>query len=266
MAAPDLSAILGSNPGLKPGALPQPQPGSTVTRVQTVRAQQPGGEILGYVQSPDLLYFEQLYRVLPPTGMFSATPNKPVVFTMGAFRVPRNQVLIILDYSFDIYRFSGAATDDYLPIEENRLSTQVGWDIKVNERRPGSLSFQIIPQAQTQAQQTFSPPNLLAPPQQWEFEAARAQALQGPAGPALSMMPQRHHRDGLVKVNNNYVAHSGDTLNVTCNVINKIPIPIAFFEANVMGLLVPQHVYDAYQAANVPTGNPQVTLPPGASG
>ena len=261
----DLSRVQGSNPGLSVGPVAQPQPAATITRVQTVRAQKPGGEILGYVQSQDLLYFEQLYRIIAPNGIFNATPDKPVTFTMGSFRVPRSQVLVVVDYSFQIFRFSGASPNEYLPLESQRLSTQVSWDIKVDEKRPGSLSYQLVPQPQTASAAQFSPPNLLAPPQSWEFDQQRAVEQQGPAGAALSMMPQRHYRDGLVKLNNNYVARSGQSLVVTCSVFNKVPLPVAFFEANVMGILFPQNVYDDYQAANVPVGNPNVTVRPGAN-
>src|SRR5882724_3320086 len=132
-----LRDIYEANPGLMQ-ARPQPQPSSSIS-IRTHRAHRPGGELLGYVQSEQLLYFEQLYRVLPPKGFSKATPNKPVTFVMGAFRVPRSQVLVIEDYSFDIFRFSGIAAGDFLPLEENRLATQVGWDIRVNEKRPGSL-------------------------------------------------------------------------------------------------------------------------------
>lgn len=259
-----LRAIYEANP-LLGQPLPQPQPMSSLI-IDTVRAHKPGGELLGYVQSEGLLYFEQLYRVLAPKGFSKATPQKPVTFLMGSFRVPRSQVLVIEDYSFDIYRFSGITAGDYLSLEQNRLSTQVGWDIRVDDKRPASLSYQIIPQPQTQTQAAFASTNPLAPAEHWQFEQVRAQELQGPAGPALSLMPQRHHRRGLVKVSNQYHVRSGSTLVVTCSIINPISIPIAFFEANVMGILMPQNMYDAYQSANVPIGDPTVPPIPGTRG
>ncbi len=244
-------------------APPRPLPGAGVTRIEQVRAHKPGGELLGYLQSEQLLYFEQLYRKLPVDGLYSALPNKPVTFVMGSFRVPRSQVLVILDYSFNIFRFSGAAVGDFVPIENNRLSTQVAWDITVNANRQGATQYQIIPGVPTQSQQPYGPTAVGANPQDWEFELVRSAELQGPAGPALSMMPQRHHRDGLVKVANNYVIKGNGDLIVSCSVINRVAIPIAFFEANVMGILMPQSVYDAYQAVNYATGNPDVANFPG---
>lgn len=258
-----LRQFLDANPQL--GVVPQPSPKPTAAVVMdTARAMNVGGELLKYVQSEQLLYFEQLYRVIAPRGLFNASPNKPLTFTMGAFRVPRSQVLVVLDYNFDIYRFSGAAAGDFVPLEDNRLPTQIGWDININQSRPGSLSYQIIPQVQTQNSQQYASGSPLQQADNALFESIRAQQLQGPAGPALSMMPQRHHRRGLMKVSNNYVVKSNETVNVTCSVINSVPIPLAFFEANICGILFPQNVYAAYQAANVPTGNPLVPALPGA--
>lgn len=260
-----LKQVLDANPDLRSGHLPQPMPGSAVTLMPSMRAQQPGGELMAYVQSQEIQYFEQLYRKLPPDGMYAATPNKPETFTMGVFKVPESMVLVIVDFAFDIYRFSGAAASDFFPIENKRLSTQVGWDITVNNTRPGQqLSFQLIPAVQTQSQQAFAQKNLLAPAQPWQFDQIRASQSQGPAGPALSMMPQRHHRDGQVKVSSNYVARSSSELIVTCSIINEIPIPVAFFEANIMGMLMPQNTWDAYQLAAAPTGTPQIPKLPGS--
>lgn len=258
-----LQNFIAENPHLGVGIKPSPQPMAAVV-MDTVRAMSVGGEMLKYVQSEQLLYFEQLYRVIAPRGLYNASPNKPLTFTMGAFRVPRNQVLVVVDYSFDIYRFSGAAAGDFVPLERNRLPTQIGWDITINANRPGSLSYQIIPQVQTQNNQQYASGSPLQQAQGFDFDAIRAQQLQGPAGPALSMMPQRHHRSGLVQVNNNYVAKSNETVAVTCSVINSVPTPLAFFEANICGILFPQNVYQAYQAANVPTGTPMVPKLPGA--
>jgi len=264
MSAP-LKSLIDANPDLRGGGLPPaPNPGSAY-RIQTVRAQPPGGELMRYVPSEGVLWFEQLYRTLPPRGMYQATPSNPLTFVLGSFHVPKSMVLVVVDYAFDIYRFSGAAAGDFVPVETNRLSTQVGWDINIDNNRPGNLKFQILPKEQSQAQQSFpSTPNPMQPPQQYLFDNARASQGQNAAGPGLSLMPQRHHRDGNVKISNTYVARSSQVLNVACSILNAIPIPIGFFEANICGVLLPQNVYDAYQRANVPVGNPLVNPIPGA--
>lgn len=260
-----LQSISQANPGFSLGSLPAPKPGAAIQRIETVRAQQPGGSLMEYVPSENVLWFEQMYRKLPPDGMFGALPNRPVVFTMGSFRVPQSMVLIIFDYSFDIYRFSGAAAGDYVPIEENRLSTQVGWDIKVDNQRPANLNFQIIPQVQTQTQQPFATILPGAAAQNWQFDQARALQGQGPAGAGLSMLPQRRTRSGRVQLTNPYIAKQNSVLQVLTSIINTIPIPIAFFEADIAGMLLPQNVYEAYQKAAIPVGTPAVTPIPGAT-
>ncbi len=259
-----LKALLDANPDLRGGVPARPSPGAGI-RVPTVRAQTPGGELMKYVPQQGLVWFEQLYRVLPPEGMYNAVPNKPITFGMGSFRVPQSMVLVVIDYAFDIYRFSGASADDYLPIEERRLSTQVGWDININNQRPGNLDFQLIPKVPSQMQQAFAAkvgPG--QPPQQWQFDAVRASQQQVAAGPGLALLPQRPQRESLVPLSNTYVAKSSETLTVACSIINKIPIPIAFFEANIWGVLLPQNVYQYYQEAGVPIGDPLVQPIPGA--
>jgi len=264
MADP-LRSMLEANPNMMGGGLPSaPAPGSGY-RLSTVRAQTPGGELMSYVPSEGALWFEQMYRTLPPSGMYQATPNRPLTFVLGAFQVPKSMVLVVIDYSFDIYRFLGAAADDYIPVETNRLSTQVGWDINVGNSRPGNLKFNIIPKEQSQAQQSFpSTANVGQPASQYLFDNVRASAQQNAVGPGLSLLPQRHRRDGNVPLSNTYVAKSTDVLTVSCSVLNRVPIPIAFFEADICGVLLPQNVYDEYQNAAVPVGNPIARHLPGA--
>lgn len=232
-----------------------------VAKIPTQRAMPVGGALVQYLQTQDVQYFERTYRTLPPTGVGSASPSKPITVTMGSDRVPTNLVLVVIDYSFDVYTFSGLAPGDFVPVRQNSLATQVTWDITVDEKREGqNIQFQIIPQPQVQNNKRFVNGSALIAPQAWQFEEQRAAELQGPGGLSLSAMPQRRHREGQVKVSNQYVARSSTTLNVRFSIINPIPIPIAFFESNVMGILVAQNVFDAYQSANAPTGNPQVPV------
>lgn len=259
-----LKALLDANPDLGRGLPPTPQPGAGI-RVGTVRAQQPGGELMSYVPSEGVLWFEQLYRVLPPDGMYAATPSKPLTFGMGSFKVPESMVLVIIDYSFDIYRFTGLGAGDFVPIEPSRLSTQVGWDIAVNNNRPANLNMNILPKEQSQMQQAFAPkPGVNQPPQQWQFDQVRASQNQVAASPGLSLLPQRRHRSGMVPLSNTYMARSNSVLTVSCSVLNQIPLPIGFFEANIVGTLLQQNVYDAWQRSGIPVGDALVPPMPGA--
>lgn len=243
--------------------LPAGESPTTMT-VPTVRAQAPGGAVLTYAQSQSLTWFERTYRALPPTGMYSATPSKPVSFTLGSYRVPVNQVLIVLDHAFDIYRFSGLVAGDFVPIEANRLSTQVGWDITASEStRDQDLGFQLIPAAPSLNQPSFQQLGFGASADAWQFEVARQVQNQGQVPAAASMLPQRHTRPGLMKVSSNYVVRAGSTIDVKCNVIRRIPMPIGFFEGNICGILMPQNVFLEYQKTAVPYGNPQVNKLPG---
>ncbi len=233
-----------------------------VKDIELIRSQQPGGELLGYVQSRNITWWERTFRVLAPRGIYTATPSNPVNFTMGSYRLSQGQVLIVVDYAFDIYVFSGISPDDYVPIEPpSRLSTQVMWDIKVDTQRPGqNMQHQVIPKEQTQTQQAFAPNNPLAPAEQWQFDAVRASEQQGPGGAALAGMPQRRFRPGRVQIANQYEVRSGSSVVAECAVINPIPVPVVFFEVSLAGILMAQNDYDSYQAANLPSGTPQVPV------
>ncbi len=194
--------------------------------------------------------------------MFSATPSSPITFTLGSFRVPKNQVLVVTDYSFNIYRFSGASPGDYFPIEENRLSTQVGWDINVDGSRQADLSYELIPSVETQNSAAFPVPSTSDDPaQDYQFEQVRQMQNLGAVSAASSLMPQRLVRPGRTPVANNYVAQTNSNLNVSCSIIRRIPIPIAFFEATISGMLMTQGVYIQYQKGIIPFGVPLVNYP-----
>lgn len=250
-----------NNGGMVSGIVPQPRRPLPVKDIELLRTQQPGGELMGYVQSRQITWWERTFRKLPPPGIASATPSKPVNFTLGAYRLNQGQVLVVVDYAFDIYTFSGISPTDFVPVDPGQLSTQVMWDIRVDTARPGqNMQHQVIPSQQTQTQQGFAPNNPQVAPEQWQFDAVRASEQQGPSGGALAGMPQRRYRPGLVKVANQYEVRSGSTVAAECIVINAVSIPIAFFEVSMMGILMAQNDYDAYQSANAPSGTLQVPV------
>lgn len=249
-----------ANPGF--GTPPvSPAPGAMVTRAASLKVQPAGGKLLDYIYHDSIEWFEQLYRKLPTTGMYSASPQSPVTIEVGSFRVPQSMVFVLLDYYFDIYRFSGAVVGEFVPIENRRLSTQVTWDITLpSGRRPANMLFQIVPQDPSVASQEYAPTitggNMrtgLTPASDFMFTQAAALQQQMAGGAALSSLPQRHHRDGLMQLNQNYVARASDTVAVKLTVRDALPIPIGFFEANICGLLLPQLVFEKYQVSGKPT-------------
>lgn len=225
-----------------------------------------GGQLGSYVTPTSITPFEALYRRLPQSGVFTATPAEPVIFDMGSFRVPEGMSLVMLDYRFDIYRPSGTTAGDFVPLEDKRLSTNVGWDISSDGVRQGNTHYEISPippQENSPAFRSNPNPGFIpggpgSPASDAQFEQARFTQAQSSSGDGLSIMPQRHHREGLLHVPASWVLKSGSNITLTCRVIRGIPIPIAFFEAEIFGFLLPTLHMEAIQKATA-----SCILPPG---
>jgi len=207
-----------------------------------------GGQLTSYLTPDSIVPFEAVFRRLPIDGIFTATPGKPCQFEMGTVQVPISMGLVILDTRFAIYRPSGAAAGDFVELEDNRLSTQVGWDILSNVQRQGNYRYELnpLPPASTSTPAYQGQPNLgviqgVQPgfASDDAFDAARAQQVQLSSGGGLSMMPQRHHRQGLLHVPAPWVLHSSEEFIMNCSVFRAIQIPIAFFESEVFGFMIP---------------------------
>ena len=84
-----------------------------------------------------------------------------------------------------------------------------------------------------------------------QFVQARFTQAQSGTGD-LSLMPQRHHRQGLLHVPAPWILHSNQTLIPSCHVFRAITIPIAFFEAEIFGFMLPDNMLDVMQKAIAP--------------
>lgn len=225
-----------------------------------------GGQLGSYITPVSITPLEQVFRRLPTSGIHTATPNAPCIFDMGSFRVPESQSFVLLDYRFDIYCPSGTISNDFLPIENNSLATNVGWDITSDGVRQGNTRYELSPLPPAENSPSFQPqpnpgfipggPGPVASDAQ--FAAARHTSAQSAAGDGLSIMPQRHHREGLLHVPASWVIKSGSNLTLTCRVLRGIQRPIAFFEAELFGYLLPTVHMEAILRATAPC-----ILPPG---
>jgi hypothetical protein len=77
---------------------------------------------------------------------------------------------------------------------------------------------------------------------QGAFDIGQFTRTASPAGPGLSMLPQRHPRQGAPSMPWTQVVPSNETLIFTVQVFREIPIPITFFEVSFSGFLVPSNL------------------------
>lgn len=238
-----------------------PHAGAVTTTCATDRVMLAGGQLMSYLTPTSIVPLESVFRRLPVDGIFTATPSTPCAFEMGAITVPPRQGFLVLDWRFSIYRPSGSAAGEFVELEENRLSTQVGWNIQADAQRQGQYGYQLNPvppaNASSPAYQSNPNPGFIpggppSPATDDQFTQARYTIAQSAVGDALSLMPQRHHRQGLLQVPAPWVLHSSQTFVMSCRVFRAVPIPIAFFESEVFGIMMPDSDLIEMQKALAP--------------
>lgn len=203
-----------------------------------------GGQLNAEILHPTAVPFEQLYRRLPEEGMFApgVTPSNPFVFELGSFTVPDQMSLLIFDLRPDIYRFSGVDAGDFVPIENRRFGSIMGFDVTVDQRRQGNVKFEIDPSPiQRTSQSAFQSSNSTHPTANaGAYVAGRANQFASPAGVGTALQPQRHERYGALSIPFTMIARSKQTVQVRCVIFRPIPAPIAFVEYDIAGVLVPE--------------------------
>lgn len=256
-----LSLARASNPALAlGGSYPAPAEGGIMTPCGVDRVVLAGGQLGSYLKPDSIVPLEFVFRRLPIDGIFSATPSAPCQFEMGTIKVPAHQGFVVLDSRFAIYRPSGVVSGEFVELEANRLPTQVGWNIEADVQRQGNYRYELnpIPPAdstnpayQSNPNPGFIPGGPGTPATDDQFTQARYTAAQSGAGD-LSLMPQRHHRQGLLHVPAPWILHSDQELIVSCHVFRAVQIPIAFFEAEIFGYMLPDGHLQAMQRAIAP--------------
>lgn len=240
------------NRHLSQRASPAPEPCSAV---RTVPA---GGALSGSIIHPSYVPFEQFYRKLTEQAMFTATPSRPYSFELGSFAVPKQMIFIMGDVRWDVYRQSGAAVNDYVPLEEGRMSTLFGFDIKYSDFRKANMRYEIDPVPIQIGKEAFassrtggtiaggqgSVGGFASPATPEQFNLARYASTQNPAGPGLSLQPFRTARPGARGMPWSEMVTESQTVQMIATVFQPLPIPLAFFEVSLRGFLVPKNSMD----------------------
>jgi hypothetical protein len=252
----------GAHPAPSAQAAPHPEPAPDFVR--TVAA---GGALPELLLHPTFLPFENLFRRLPEEAMFNASPDRPYKFELGAFEVPKNQALLLADFRFALHRLSGAAASDTVPMEPERLSMLLAFDLTIANNRKAQLRMEIDPvtiQAQKEAFQsqvsggTIFPGartggSALSPANNLQYALSRFAQSVVPGGLGLSGLPNRPRRLGAEDLPFTMVAVETQRVQASCVVFRPIPIPIAFFQCDISGVLMSMNtmraLFDAVKPA-----------------
>lgn len=233
--------------------LPVPTVDAAMGVSGALRVQLAGGLLPQLALHSSLIPIDQLYRRLPEAGLFQATPTRPYTIVMGQYQVPDNQLLFLLDWRFDVYRPSGAIAGDTLPVSERSWSLQIGWDVLFSDKHPPTMgAFQIVP--------SVPPPGMLneqfalgVPSPNDAFARMRALQNQIPGGAGASMLPQRHRRDVQPEMPFTYIVEQNTVVEFRMIAINAVTTPLAFFEAEFSGLIVPRSAFEAFVSSAAPS-------------
>lgn len=259
------AAFAHANPGMVPSAFGPghaaahpsleapnaPEVHATLGANRITRTAPAGGALTELFQHPSFLPIESLFRKLAEEAMFSASPARPFKFELGSIEVPKNQAMLVADYGFRLFRLSGFAAGDTIPVEPERLSTLLAFDFTVSAKRQATLRMEIDPVpieatkeaylAQTSGGTVFpgAPAGAgLARAVGLQFNLSRFARSVVPAGAGLSALPNRPRRPGPPDFPFTQIAVEGQRVQGTCTIFRPIPLPIAFFELDVSGFLM----------------------------
>jgi hypothetical protein len=233
-----------------------------------------GGALAAKLLPEAMVPFERRFAILPPDGIYSATPQRPVQFTLGMFVVPRTMGLVLAEYRFQPYRFDGVLAGQPVPLESRRLSLSIAYDMRIAQTgRPGNIINQIIPGSSSPTLNpsyppqptggTVFPPLPSAPPglgTQTVETIYSIVELSGGAGalapgtePApsqpqqflstlfgASALPQSQSgKQGPSDMPFTYYVNEGDNVVITVGVFSPVAIPLAYVEGWIFGYLMP---------------------------
>lgn len=218
-------------------------------RCGTVRTVIAGGELMKLLNHTSLVPLERVFRRYPPPGSFTATPSTPVMFELGALDVPNQMVYVLLEHRFAIYIPSGVIAGDFQELPDRRLSTSVGYDVLFSEKRDNNLRYELTPSLpRVNATETFAanidagfiPGGALSTVDPSVFQRLRSSNTRNTVGSALSTIPQRHRREAqLGGMPFTYVVPAKQRVNFQVKIFQGIPFPVAFFEVEMSGMMMP---------------------------
>ena len=234
--------------------------------VRTVTA---GGDVAQRLQHPSFEVFERVYRKLPPSGILTASPDRPSTFEIGAFQVENQKTLAITTYEF--LPFVQGGIGGAQPLSDGAESTSIGFDINVSNTLNVDSAYQLVPTPTQAAQQAawgdaqFEP--VITNQVDLQSPAAVAQAF-GPTGPLIpssgpvfnptdqtransfvksaprgsATLPQQRARMGSTEQPFTIYVPSTSAVQLRAIVYNPVTVPIAFFQARISGFMLDANV------------------------
>jgi hypothetical protein len=213
---------------------------------------EPGASVLANkLLHPAFQIMEREFRALPEQGWFApeVNPKRPIEFQLGAYQVPRNQVLWLTDYQFQVFRPSGVDPGDFVVAAPGRFSNQMGFDISVRGKRQSNISYQLDPQPVFEGRPEFQPQ--ITPPSGGGFAGpgpgtgasdpfnnAAARTFASTASPGTSLLPRRPNVQGPRGGPFTFVIGESAAVGLNVVIFNSLTSPVAAIGGRVAGYLI----------------------------
>ena len=201
----------------------------------------PGATLSALLRSAEFTPLEWLWSAEPNEAWYdpSRSPANPTQFEIGSKKVPSGSTVVVLDFSFEPYRFSEVGAHEWQPVTRNSLRGSLGYQFKVAGKTPGSVEFYIDPKNSTGEPEEFLVDKVqlwtTSTPKAADFNRARASAVGTAAGVGTAMLPQRTGRYGADFAPFAIPATDDQTITLRGIVYRPISVGLACVEGRVMG-------------------------------
>jgi len=217
-------------------------PGQQVVSAHSLVAL-PGATLAALLRSSEFVPFEWCWNAEPNEAWYdpSREPSNPTQFEIGSKKAPGGSTIIVLDFSFEPYRFSSVGAHEWQPVPRNSLRGSLGYQFKVAGKTPGSVEFYIDPKNSTGENEEFLVDKVQlwtnSTPKTADFNRARASSVGAAAGVGTAMLPQRRGRYGADFAPFAAPATDDQTVTLRGIVYRALSTPLACIEGRVVGYI-----------------------------
>lgn len=244
-----------SQMGLTPGPAPRPHLTSG-----------PGGALFDKLQADRYPTFQRIFRTRGTGSLYSSnlSRSKPYSFTLGQMVPPKGSTLIVTEYRFRIYRYSGIQAGLSRLVDGEELTTYLGVKfVSSGQGVPWNMQNELSPAPATIQNPAANP---IAPPRGFVAAGAPVGPKVSPAGFANAFSNQSTQgstvgsallpfdsdrvgdKDGPFSV---WVSDQS-SLELSLFCFRRLPYPIAFFEMKIAGYTLPQTEADRLRTQLIP--------------
>lgn len=196
-----------------------------------------GASLLDQITPERFTPYERKVRVAGAASMYdpAVSPSRPVQFTAMNFALPNTMGLIVNKIMLRAFTWSGIAASDTVEVDTGNLTTSIGYVFTYGgETKPYNSLSTVKPLVFANGSGQLTTPE--------NFQDAMREANKAsPSGLGNGLFLFDEERPGTdqgpVSV---YIDPQSKTFQINVYIFNQLPIPVAFFQAEIGGYLTDQ--------------------------